>query len=198
MKVLKPLAATGTGKIAAILPDTTSSTRYVRVRRAVTEEGDGGRRSVDVATSSSRTRREATRRSLTDAKADITNGAKVLLIDAGGLRHRRERSRTYAKAHGVKVVDYDRLTLGRQPSVLRQLQQRHVGKLIGQGFVSCVKAWHVAKPNVDRDARRRDRQQRDAVLRRATTRCWLRTSKSGQVRTWRHRTAGTWDAARRR
>ena len=55
----------------------------------------------------------------------------------------------YAKAHGVAVVDYDRLTLGAPAgTVLRQLQQRARRSADRLGFCECVNAWHVAKPNV--------------------------------------------------
>ena len=54
----------------------------------------------------------------------------------------------YAKKHGVKVVDYDRLTLGGTRPYYVSFNNVQVGKLIGQGFVSCVAAWHVSKPQV--------------------------------------------------
>ena len=47
----------------------------------------------------------------TDAQTDITKGAKVLLTtpeDSGT----GAKVEAYAKKHGVKVIDYDRLTLG--------------------------------------------------------------------------------------
>jgi D-xylose transport system substrate-binding protein len=86
---------------------------------------------------------------LTDVKSDITNGAKVILIDpedpATGVQ-----AMTYAKAHGVKIVQYDRLSSGKgavdsDPYV--SFNNVTVGKLIGQGFVSCAAKWlHGTKP----------------------------------------------------
>jgi D-xylose transport system substrate-binding protein len=55
---------------------------------------------------------------------------------------------TYAKAHGVDVIDYDRLTLGGSAEYYVSFNNVQVGKLIGQGLVSCVSAWKVAKPQV--------------------------------------------------
>ena len=55
---------------------------------------------------------------------------------------------TYAKAHGVDVIDYDRLTLGGSAEYYVSFNNVQVGKLIGQGLVSCVAAWKVAKPQV--------------------------------------------------
>jgi D-xylose transport system substrate-binding protein len=86
---------------------------------------------------------------VTDAQSDITNGASVLLIDpedsGTGVTVQR-----YAKAHGVAVVDYDRLTLGAPAGTADYVSfdNVRVGQLIGQGFATCVQQWHVAHPNV--------------------------------------------------
>jgi D-xylose transport system substrate-binding protein len=55
---------------------------------------------------------------------------------------------TYAKAHGVPVIDYDRITLGGSRKYYVSFNNVRVGQLIGNGFVSCVNSWKVAKPNV--------------------------------------------------
>ena len=147
MAALKPLAAAGHGKIAAILPDTTSSTRYVEfdapdIKKAAEAAGlSSSDITVENALGSDST-------FVTDAESAITNGATVLLIDpedsGTGLTVTR-----YAKAHGVAVIDYDRLTLGSPPGTKYvSFNNVHVGQLIGSGFVSCVQAWHVANPNV--------------------------------------------------
>ena len=145
MASLKALAASGHGKIAAILPDTTSSTRYVEfdapyLTKAAAAAG------VPI-TVQNALGNDST--FVTDAQSAITNGATVLLIDpldsGTGVTVQR-----YAKAHGVAVVDYDRLTLGAPPGTANYVSFNnvHVGQLIGTGFVSCVAAWHVAKPQV--------------------------------------------------
>jgi D-xylose transport system substrate-binding protein len=56
----------------------------------------------------------------------------------------------YAKSHGVAVVDYDRLTLGAPKGTADYVSfdNVRVGRLIGQGFVSCAQAWKVSHPNV--------------------------------------------------
>ncbi len=146
MKVLKPIAAKGTGEIAAILPDTTSSERWAEfdapdLKAAMLAAGiPSSDISVQNALGSDTT-------FLADAKAAIAKGAKVLLTtpeDAPtGIAVEK-----YAAAHNVKVVDYDRLTLGGSRPYYVSFNNVQVGKLIGQGFVSCVKAWHVAKPEV--------------------------------------------------
>jgi D-xylose transport system substrate-binding protein len=148
MSALTSLAAAGKGKVAAILPDTTSSTRYVEfdapdLKKAAAAAGlPASDMIVQNALGSDST-------FVTDAESDITNGATVLLIDpedsGTGVTVQR-----YAKAHGVAVIDYDRLTLGAPKGTADYVSFNNVqvGKLIGQGFVTCVNAWHVAKPQV--------------------------------------------------
>jgi len=146
MKLLKPLAKAGKGKVAAILPDTVSSTRYVEfdapdITKALKTAGlSSSQYVVQNALGSDATQ-------LTDAQTDITNGATVLLVDPldSGVGASIE---SYAKAHGVDVIDYDRLTLGGSRQYYVSFNNVQVGKLIGQGFVSCVSAWHVTKPQV--------------------------------------------------
>jgi D-xylose transport system substrate-binding protein len=54
----------------------------------------------------------------------------------------------YARAHGVAVIDYDRLTLGGSRTYYVSFNNVVVGTVMGQGLVSCVAAWHVSKPQV--------------------------------------------------
>ena len=146
LNVLKPLAAAGHGKVAAILPDTTSSTRYQEfdtpdLKKAAQKAGlPGSDMIVQNANGSDTT-------FLSDAEADITNGASVLLIDPedSGTGVKVEN---YAKQHGVAVIDYDRLDLGGPADPYVSFNNVNVGKLIGSGFVSCAKAWGVSHPNV--------------------------------------------------
>jgi D-xylose transport system substrate-binding protein len=148
MAALKSLAASGKGKVAAILPDTTSSTRYVEfdapdIKKAAAAAGIP---SSDVIVQNAQ---GSDQTFISDAQADITNGATVLLIDpedsGTGVTVQR-----YAKSHGVAVVDYDRLTLGAPAGTANYVSfdNVRVGKLIGSGFVSCVSLWKVAKPQV--------------------------------------------------
>ncbi len=146
MAALKSLASAGKGKVAAILPDTTSSTRYVEfdqpdIKQALAAAGVA---SSDVIVQNAG---GSDSTMLTDAQSDITNGATVLLIDPidSGVGTSIEN---YAKAHGVKVIDYDRLTLGGSRSYYVSFNNVQVGKVMGQGLVTCAAAWKVNKPNV--------------------------------------------------
>src|SRR5580700_7746459 len=146
MAALKPLAATGKGNVAVILPDTVSSARYTEfdapyLSQALATAGlTPSQYSVVNAQGSDATE-------LSDAQEAITKGASVLIMDPldSGVGASIE---SYAKSHGVAVIDYDRLTLGGARSYYVSFNNVQVGTLIGQGFVSCATAWHVAKPNV--------------------------------------------------
>ncbi len=70
---------------------------------------------------------------------------------------------TYAKEHGVPVIDYDRLTLGGSRDYYVSFDNVEVGKLIGQGMEQCLADWKVDKPQILVMRGRADRQQRHAV-----------------------------------
>jgi len=146
MASLKPLAAEGKGSVAVILPDTVSSARYTEfdapyLSQALATAGlTPSQYSVVNAQGSDSTE-------LSDAQEAITKGASVLIMDPldSGVGASIE---SYAKSHGVAVIDYDRLTLGGSRADYVSFNNVEVGTLIGQGFVSCATAWKVSKPNV--------------------------------------------------
>jgi D-xylose transport system substrate-binding protein len=82
-----------------------------------------------------------------DAQAAIARGDKVLIMDPldSGVGAKIE---SYAASHGVKVIDYDRLTLGGSRSYYVSFNNVRVGKLLGQGLNSCISTWGVKKPQV--------------------------------------------------
>ena len=146
MAALKALGAAGKGKVAAILPDTTSSTRYVEfdqpdLRKALLAAG------VPASDIIIQNAQKSDSTFLTDAQTDITNGASVILSDPedSGTGAQVEK---YAAAHGVKVIDYDRLTLGGTRPYYVSFNNVTVGKLMGQGLVSCISQEHVKSPNL--------------------------------------------------
>ncbi len=146
MSQLKILASHGSGKVAAILPDTVSSTRYVEFDAPYLKEAmlDAGLSSSDIIIQNAQ---GSDSTEYTDAQSDITNGAKVLIMDPldSGVGTKIEN---YAKSHGVPVIDYDRLVLGGSRKYYVSFNNTHVGVLLGQGLVSCIKAWNVKKPQV--------------------------------------------------
>ena len=146
MSSLKPLASQGKGKVAAILPDTVTSTRYVEfdapyITKALTLAGLS---SSDIIVQNAQ---GSDTTQFTDAQSDITNGATVLLVDPldPGVGARIE---AYAKSHGVATIDYDRLTLGGARSYYVSFDNTLVGKTMGQGMVTCLANWKVSKPNI--------------------------------------------------
>jgi D-xylose transport system substrate-binding protein len=146
MATLKPLAAKGKGSVAVILPDTVSSTRYVEFDAPYLKESfakaglTSSQYSVQNALGSDATQ-------FSDAQTAITKGATVLVVDAldSGVGAHIE---SYAKAHGVAVIDYDRLVLGGSRKYYVSFNNVKVGTLMGEGLVSCAAAWGVKKPQV--------------------------------------------------
>jgi D-xylose transport system substrate-binding protein len=146
MTKIKSLAARGKGNVAAILPDTVSSTRYVEFDAPYLKKSmeDAGLKPSQIVIQNA-LGSDATE--YADAQADITKGASVLIMDGldSGVGAKIE---SYAKSHGVPVIDYDRLTLGGSRQYYVSFDNVHVGTLLGDGLVSCIAAWHVAKPQV--------------------------------------------------
>jgi D-xylose transport system substrate-binding protein len=146
MSTLKPLAAIGKGNVAAILPDTVSSARYTEFDAPYLSEALAAagltptQFSVQNAQGSDATE-------LSDAQEAITKGATVLIMDPldSGVGASIE---SYAKSHGVDVIDYDRLTLGGSREYYDSFNNVDVGTLLGDGLVSCISNWHVSKPQV--------------------------------------------------
>jgi len=146
LKGLTSLASSGKGSVAVILPDTTTSTRYVEFDKPYLEQAfaAAGLSSSDLimqnALGSPQTQ-------IADAQSDITKGASVLIVDpldSGTGAH----IESYAKSQGVAVIDYDRLTLGGTRSYYVSFDNVQVGKVMAQGLVSCVSSWGVKSPNI--------------------------------------------------
>ncbi|MPV50394.1 MULTISPECIES: sugar ABC transporter substrate-binding protein [unclassified Pseudactinotalea] len=147
MKQLTDLAAQGKGMIGVLLPDTTTSTRYVQYDKPYLTQAfeAAGLTSddfkIDNADGSAATMQ-------TQAEADINAGASVLLVDpldAGS----GAAIEAKAEAAGLAVIDYDRLvTGGPENRYYVSFDNVKVGKLMGEGLVQCIKDWNVSDPNV--------------------------------------------------
>jgi D-xylose transport system substrate-binding protein len=141
-----PLTQAGTGMVGVILPDTTTSTRYVDfdapyLQQAFVRAGYlTSQFKIDNAQGS-----DATELSL--AQADIQAGATVLVMDpldatVGG------QIETLAEQSGVTLISYDRATFQGTSTYYVSFNNVKVGNLIGQGFLDCVTAWGVTSPQV--------------------------------------------------
>ena len=147
MTKLKDLASDGEGKIGVLLPDTTTSTRYVQydapnLKKAFETAGlSSDQFEIQNAQGSTSTMQQ-------QAEAMITEGASVLLVDpldpGSGAAIEED-----AVSQGLKVIDYDRLvTGGPKDRYYVSFNNVEVGELIGQGEVDCITAWKVNKPQV--------------------------------------------------
>ncbi|HVZ14154.1 MAG TPA: substrate-binding domain-containing protein [Bauldia sp.] len=146
LAALKPLLAQGSGKIGILLPETTTSARYTSfdapyLQKAFEAVGLASDQFIITNAQGS----ESTE--LTQAQSAISQGATVLIMDpiSSGVGASIE---SYAKEHGVAVIDYDRLTLGGSRSYYVSFDNVAVGKLIGQGMDACLTSWNVAKPQI--------------------------------------------------
>jgi D-xylose transport system substrate-binding protein len=146
MSQLKGLTNAGTGLVGVILPDETSSTRYVDFDAPYLTEAfqKAGYSSSDYKIDNA-LGVDATE--LAAAQADITEGAKVLVFDPIDSTVGAE-VQSYAQSHGVAVISYDRATFTGTNTYYVSFNNFKVGQLIGQGFEQCVAAWGISKPQV--------------------------------------------------
>ena len=146
MAKLKNLTSAGSGLVGVILPDTTSSTRYVNfdapyLKKAFDSAGySSSNYKIDNAQGN-----PATEVSL--AQADITAGAKVLIFDPLD-SNTGSQIQQLASSHGVKTISYDRATFAGNNVYYVSFDNVQVGKLIGQGFLDCATAWGVSSAKV--------------------------------------------------
>jgi D-xylose transport system substrate-binding protein len=132
-------------QVGVILPDTTSSTRYVDfdqpyLNAAFADAGyTQAQYRIDNAQGSDATE-------LDDATADINLGAKILVMDPLD-NPTGAAIAQLAASKNVTLIAYDRAVfVGHNYYVSFDNQQ--VGMLIGQGLESCVSAWNVKSPKV--------------------------------------------------
>lgn len=132
-------------QVGVILPDTTSSTRYVDfdapyLNAAFADAGyTQAQYRIDNAQGSDSTE-------LDDATADINLGAKILVMDPIDNTIGATIAQL-AAAHNVTLVTYDRAVfVGHNYYVSFDNQQ--VGNLIGMGLEACISAWNIKNPKV--------------------------------------------------
>ena len=146
MPKLNDLVKAGHGKVAAILPDTTSSVRYVQfdepyLKKAAAQAGY----STSDFTVANAQGQEAQQLAL--AQAAITNGATVLIMDPLNSTV-GSQIQQLAQQKGVKVISYDRATFTGTNTYYVSFDNVQVGELIGKGFIQCVSDWGVKSPQV--------------------------------------------------
>src|SRR5215218_6122025 len=130
-------------KVAVLLPDTKSSVRWETADRPLLQQAfkaAGVPATIQNAQGDKSTQQQ-------QAEQAITNGAKVILLvnlDSGS----GAAIEANAKSQGVKVIDYDRLTLKGQADYYVSFDNVAVGKLQGQGLVDCLNKKKVSNPTV--------------------------------------------------
>lgn len=146
MPKLKDLVSAGHGLVGVILPDTTSSARYVSfdapyLTKAFQQAGyTSSQFKIDNAQGQEQ-------QELSLAQADITAGATVLIMDPLN-SNVGSQIQNYAQSRGVKVISYDRATFTGTNTYYVSFDNVQVGKLIGQGFKDCITSWNVANPQI--------------------------------------------------
>jgi D-xylose transport system substrate-binding protein len=150
MSPFKPLTQFATQganslQVGVILPDTTSSTRYVDfdapyLNAAFADAGyTQAQYRIDNAQGSDSTE-------LDDATADINLGAKILVMDPIDNTIGATIAQL-AASKNVTLITYDRAVfVGHNYYV--SFDNKQVGELIGKGLVSCVSSWGVTSPKV--------------------------------------------------
>src|SRR2546421_7874621 len=146
MAKLKDLTAAGKGKVAVLLPDTTSSVRYVQFDQPYLQKAFemAGYKSSDFTISNAQGQ-EA--QELAQAQTAISNGATVLIMDPLNSTV-GSQIQNVASQKGVKVISYDRATFTGTNTYYVSFDNVQVGELIGQGFVKCVSDWGVSNAQV--------------------------------------------------
>ncbi|HEX6696127.1 MAG TPA: substrate-binding domain-containing protein, partial [Solirubrobacteraceae bacterium] len=128
-------------KVGVLLPDTKSSVRWESFDRPLLQDAfkaAGVPVTIDNAQGDKSTQQQ-------QAEQLITNGAKVLLLvnlDSGS----GAAIEANAASRGVKVIDYDRLTLKGQAAYYVSFDNVKVGELQGKGLVDCLGS--AAKPAI--------------------------------------------------
>jgi D-xylose transport system substrate-binding protein len=151
MSAFKPLTQFATKgattlQVGVILPDTTSSTRYVDFDQPYLNDAfaDAGytqaQYRIDNAQGSDQTE-------LNDATADINLGAKVLIVDPLD-GPTGQAIAQLAASKGVTLIAYDRAIFAGKKTYYVSFDNEHVGELIGNGFKACVAALKISKPQV--------------------------------------------------
>ena len=144
MSQLRPFAGVGRGNVGVILPGTSASLTALETHDLTLSLEKAGL-SLSQFTVQRAGCSDAIE--LNDSQAAITKGASVLIVDPLSSTVGASIEK-YATAHTVKVIDYDRFTLGGSRQYYVGFNGVKAGTMLGHGLVHCIRAWHVRNPNV--------------------------------------------------
>src|SRR5438132_4902577 len=147
MSKLTNLTTSGKGLVGVILPDTSTSGRYVAFDTPyLTKAAQGAGYTIGTNFKIDNAAGQESQE-LAIAQADITAGASVLIM-APTNSTVGSQIQALAQSHGVKVISYDRATFTGTNTYYVSFDNVQVGELIGKGFVQCVSDWKVSNPQV--------------------------------------------------
>src|SRR6478672_5198153 len=131
------------GKVGVILPDTTSSTRYVQYDKPLlTKALSAAGITPDVQNAQGDKNKFAS-----IAQTMIGEGVKVLIIDSIDAASGAGVEKAAQQA-GVKVIDYDRVNLGGTAPYYVSFDNEDVGKLQAQTMIDCLSQQGVDNPKI--------------------------------------------------
>jgi D-xylose transport system substrate-binding protein len=144
MSALRPLAARGRGTIAVIMPYDASARHFVEFDAPYITKSF---QKAGLKASQYKVTNPPSSDQFNTAREAIARGASVLIVDArySGAGAQIE---SYAKAHGVAVIDYDWLTVGGTRKYYVGFDSLKIGVLLGRGLVNCVSDWRVKNPRI--------------------------------------------------
>jgi D-xylose transport system substrate-binding protein len=131
------------GKVGAILPDTTSSTRYTLYDQPLLKQNlSAAGLQPDVQNAGGSTSKQAS-----IAQSMVGEGVKVLILDSIDIPSGVGVEKQATQA-GVKTIDYDRVNLGGTADYYVSYDNQDVGRLQAQTMVDCLNAQGVDKPKI--------------------------------------------------
>src|SRR5438445_7676072 len=147
MSKLTNLTTSGKGLVGVILPDTSTSGRYVAFDTPyLTKAAQGAGYTIGTNFKIDNAAGQESQE-LAIAQADITAGASVLIMDPLNSTV-GSQIQALAQQKGVKVISYDRATFTGTNTYYVSFDNVQVGELIGKGFVQCVADWGVKNAQV--------------------------------------------------
>jgi len=131
------------GKVGAILPDTTSSTRYTLYDQPLLKQNlSAAGLQPDVQNAGGSDSKQAA-----SAQSMVGEGVKVLIRDSINIPSGVGVEKQATQA-GVKVIDYDRVNLGGTADYYVSYDNQDVGRLQAQTMVDCLNAQGVTNPKI--------------------------------------------------
>ena len=122
-------------KVCALLPDTTSSTRYTLFDAPYLKKAF---RAAHVPAQVLNALNDPQKQK-SQAQQCLAKGAKVILLDQLNAASGKAIT-NLAVSQGAKVIDYDRLVVGSKASYYVSFDNVRVGRLMGTGLVAALKA----------------------------------------------------------